>query len=714
MSEKLNFSIGVDLTELNRNLNKASGAVESFAQKNKQRFEDFGNSMNRLGQQLSVVSLAAIGLGAASIKMASDFEESINKVNVAFGVSSEQVKAFAKESLDTFGIAEGTALDMAALFGDMATSMGLPQQEAAKMSTSLVGLAGDLASFKNIGIAQATTALNGVFTGETESLKLLGIVMTEANLQQFAYTQGINESVQSMTQAEKVQLRYQYILANTTNAQGDFARTGGGAANQMRVFQERLKEVSQQLGSIILPYFTKFITYVNGLVKSFQNLSPTMQKIIVAVGALVAAAAPLAFAIGAISSALPAIISGFTLLAGPIGLIVAGVVALTIAIVKNWDTIKAWAQDVVNYFIRLYNESIIFRAGIEVLIAMFKNFWETIKFVFGSIYTVITTVWSNIYEYLKGVAKLIFAVLTFDLDGIKKGLKETIGGIRSNVSNMFDELSNKASTFFDNVTANNAKAINNVLNGEVREVNFKASEETKTQLKNDVSTAVSEGIKQGSSNVTNTPQVSGVNAGLTSAGMADVPNAQPTALTNIVTAVDTSLQSIMLLMQEFNEQASELIQGSIVNTFQSLGDAIGNAMAQGGNFVQNLGRVLLGQMGKFLSNFGALAIKYGTAALFINKTSKSLFTPAGIGAAVGLIAAGVALSAAGAAISSAAQGGMSGGSVSSGGASKSYGSSNFSSSSYAAQGNNEVVFRISGQDLLGVLRRAEGNELRLG
>jgi len=170
MSEKLKFSIGVDLSDLEKGLDKASQSIRSFADRNKESFEKFGKSMVNIGDQFKFVSLAALGLGAASIKMASDFTESMNKVDVAFGQSSQVIKDFAKTSLNMFGISEGTALDMASLFGDMATSMGLPQSEAAELSKSLVGLAGDLASFKNIGIEQATTALNGVFTGETESV----------------------------------------------------------------------------------------------------------------------------------------------------------------------------------------------------------------------------------------------------------------------------------------------------------------------------------------------------------------------------------------------------------------------------------------------------------------------------------------------------------------------------------------------------------------
>ena len=274
--------------------------------------EKVGKEMQKVGAALSIgLSLPILAIGAASVKMASDFDESVNKVDVAFGDSNTAVKEFADTSLEAFGIAKGSALDMAALFGDMATSMEIPQDEAAKLSTSLVGLAGDLASFKNIGIDQATTALNGVFTGETESLKRLGIVMTEANLQQFALAQGIKKTTKEMSQAEKVQLRYAFVMDKTQNAQGDFSRTSGGAANQMRIFQERLKELGNEFGQIILPAFTSLITSVNSAFKSFGNLSDGTKKTIVVVAALVAAIGPLVAFIGTILTLIPSMVAGF-------------------------------------------------------------------------------------------------------------------------------------------------------------------------------------------------------------------------------------------------------------------------------------------------------------------------------------------------------------------------------------------------------------------
>jgi len=272
----------------------------------------YGKKLKDLGQSLTLRLTAPLALaGGAAIKMASDFDESLNKVDVAFKGSSQSVKDFAKNSLKQFGIAQGSALDMAALFGDMATSMGLSAAQAAKLSTSMVGLAGDIASFKNMNIEEVTTALNGVFTGETESLKRIGTVMTEDNVKAFALANGVKKLYSEMTQGEKVLLRYQYVLKSNTNAQGDFQRTSGGAANQMRQFNESIKELGVLFGQIVLPLFTSVVKSLNSVLLSIKDLSPATKTLVVALGGLAALAGPLLYIAG---SVIPKMITGFTLL----------------------------------------------------------------------------------------------------------------------------------------------------------------------------------------------------------------------------------------------------------------------------------------------------------------------------------------------------------------------------------------------------------------
>ena len=270
-------------------------------------FEATSKRLNSAGNALTAgltVPLAAAG--TAAVKYSSDMQEAINKVEVAFGGAADSVKEWSSTTLNSIGLAQGTALDMAALFGDMATSMGYSQDAAAQMSMALVNLAADLASFKNIGIDQASTALKSIFTGETESLKELGVVMTQANLEAYAVAEGYTTAYTAMDQAQQVAVRYQYVLANTQNAQGDFARTSDSTANQLRIFRESLKEAAATAGDELLPVITPIIGKLNELIQTFGDLDEGTQKAVVQTGLFLAALGPMLKVTGGITTAVKA------------------------------------------------------------------------------------------------------------------------------------------------------------------------------------------------------------------------------------------------------------------------------------------------------------------------------------------------------------------------------------------------------------------------
>lgn len=261
-----------------KGVTNAKKFLASVKKIDKEKFKQLLTGVNNLTKKLgaglvtaakkAAKAVAAIGVGAAVgafklTDMASDLSETINKVDVSFGDSSGEVKEWSKNSIKDMGLAQQTALDMAALFGDMGTGMGIPQKEAANMSMELTQLGADLASFKNMDIEEVTTALNGVFTGETESLKRLGVVMTQTNLEAFALSKGIKKPIDEMSESEKVMLRYDYVLSKTANAQGDFARTGGGFANQLRMAKEQLKQIGTTIGGVFIGGFEKALGKVN-------------------------------------------------------------------------------------------------------------------------------------------------------------------------------------------------------------------------------------------------------------------------------------------------------------------------------------------------------------------------------------------------------------------------------------------------------------------
>lgn len=217
--------------------------------------------------------------GSQAIQTASDLEEVQNVVNVSFGSMANEVEAFAKTAIWSFGMSELTAKQTASTFMAMANGMGLAMKDGKNMSLQLTALAGDMASFYNVRQDVAQTALNSVFTGETESLKKFGIVMTEANLSAFALSRGITKSYSAMSQAEKVALRYHYVLKATANAQGDFARTSGSWANQVRVLKEQFNQLLGILGKGLIQVLTPIVQVLNKLLSYLIAIGNAIAKL---------------------------------------------------------------------------------------------------------------------------------------------------------------------------------------------------------------------------------------------------------------------------------------------------------------------------------------------------------------------------------------------------------------------------------------------------
>lgn len=217
--------------------------------------------------------------GSQAIQTASDLEEVQNVVNVSFGSMANEVEAFAKTAIWSFGMSELTAKQTASTFMAMANGMGLAMKDGKNMSLQLTALAGDMASFYNVRQDVAQTALNSIFTGETESLKKFGVVMTEANLSAFALSRGITKSYSAMSQAEKVALRYHYVLKATANAQGDFVRTSGSWANQVRVLKEQFNQLLGILGKGLIQVLTPIVKVLNKLLSYLIAIGNAIAKL---------------------------------------------------------------------------------------------------------------------------------------------------------------------------------------------------------------------------------------------------------------------------------------------------------------------------------------------------------------------------------------------------------------------------------------------------
>lgn len=239
------------------------------------QFEGLGTIVKRIG--FLVGSAFAIGkliqFGKESIELGSDLAEVQNVVDVTFTTMSDKVNEFAKNAMTSAGLSETMAKRYVGTFGAMSKSFGFSEQQAYDMSTALTQLTGDVASFYNISQDLAYIKLKSVFTGETETLKDLGVVMTQSALDQFALANGYGKTTSAMTEQEKVALRLAFVQKQLSAASGDFVRTSDSWANQVRVMQLQLQSLKATVGQGLINIFTPVLKVINILLGKLATLA---------------------------------------------------------------------------------------------------------------------------------------------------------------------------------------------------------------------------------------------------------------------------------------------------------------------------------------------------------------------------------------------------------------------------------------------------------
>jgi prophage DNA circulation protein len=391
--------------------------------------------------------------GTEAVKYANELEGALGKVKNTFGESSGIVKNFAQNSLNSFGIAETSALEMISSFSDVSSVMGLSQGEAANMGAGLTALAADLASYKNVQVDVAGSALKGIFTGDADALQELGIAMNDAALEQFRMKEGFKETYAHMDEAEKAALRYGFVMNATAAAQGDFAKNSDGTASQMQIFNESIKELYASFGEVLLPILNQGLIILNDVIQFFKDLDPGVKKAILVVGGLAASIGPLMVGFEKLSlvfklasnavtsfgsilakvfqslmSGIMTLMPHLATLSLPVIAIGAAVVVAAGVIIYNWDKISKFLHDTgiwdtvikgAKYALGFIIE--IVKAFGNLLEGNWSGLWGNIKNIVGSI-------WNNIIDIItggiKGVMKLQIKLYDFlGMEGLSKGAK---------------------------------------------------------------------------------------------------------------------------------------------------------------------------------------------------------------------------------------------------------------------------------------------------
>lgn len=359
-----------ELKNFEKQLRETGNTAEEVGKK----LQGAGKKMSDIGKDLSLkVTAPIVAAGAASFKMAADLQDALGATEQIFKSAADNVKEWADNLESYYGIAESEALEYANMMGALLQNIGgLTEEEAAKQAQTLVQLAGDLAAMFGGTTADAVRALTGALKGNTSMLDNYGIACNDALIKTKALEMGIYDGKGQMDLATKQAAILALIMEQTAATQGQAAREAEGASGSLRALTTEIKNLSTDIGEMLIPIITPFIQKLKDIVAAFGQLPPETQKVIVAIAGVAAAIGPLLMIFGplistigtlviglntmstamaggatfvaALTKGFPALGAAISLISGPIGVAIAAMTALVAAgvlVYKNWDEIKA-------------------------------------------------------------------------------------------------------------------------------------------------------------------------------------------------------------------------------------------------------------------------------------------------------------------------------------------------------------------------------------
>lgn len=365
-----------------------------------EKVKEFGDKLTNIGSQMTAKVTAPVVAGfTLALNAASDYEENLNKLEVAFGDYADEVRDFTDNAQMDYGLSKKDASDSAAAFGALAKGIGFAEQESASMAVELTKLSSDLASYFNTDIEDAAGALEGIFTGNAQSLKRFGVVMTDVNLKEFALELGMTAKQYANLGAEdKAMLRFQYVMSQTADAQGDFARTNDGTANSLKSLSASVEDLTTAIGEQLIPIVVPIIQKITEFISKLSQLDEGTLDMIVKIGLIAAALGPILMIVGTIVKSFGSLIQLMGFFTTPVGLVVAAIgllVAAGVALYRNWDTIKEKLTQLWENVKTVWQQIKDFVSEkVDALVQKFVSFRDTIANAFD---------FSNIKEKVRGL-----------------------------------------------------------------------------------------------------------------------------------------------------------------------------------------------------------------------------------------------------------------------------------------------------------------------
>lgn len=338
-------------------MSQSEQKTQSWSANVSKNMKQVGGQITDVGKGMTTfVTVPLLAAGGAALKMATDLEETKNKANVVFASMAEDVTAWSRTSDVALGMSQQRALDAVSTFGAMGDSAGMNTKTNLKWSQSLVQLGSDWSSFYNLNPVDSLNAIQSAVAGQYEPLRRMGIVINQASLEQKALQMGLMEEGGVLSDAARYQALYALMVEKSSAAQGDFARTADGVANQTRIVRAQFENASATLGAQLLPYATQLLAWISKAIGWFQQLNPEQQKWIVILAGILAVAGPLLIIVGSLVTAIGALIpvitavGGFLLPFAPYILAIAAVIGLLyIAWTQNWFGIQEKTKAAIDF-----------------------------------------------------------------------------------------------------------------------------------------------------------------------------------------------------------------------------------------------------------------------------------------------------------------------------------------------------------------------------
>ena len=387
-------------------MDQATEKTRTWSQNVSANMKEVGGNITDFGQNMTAkVTLPILAAGAAAIKYSSDLEETKNKVNVVFGSMTQDILSWSAASDTAMGLSQQKALDAVGIFGAMGQAAGMNTETNLKWSESLVQLAADWSSFYNLNPTDALNAIQSATAGQYEPLRRLGIVISQATLEEKAMRMGLMEEGGVLSDAARYQALYALLVERSSAAQGDFARTADGAANQARIVQAQFENTAATLGQQLLPYWIQFLGWISQAITWFHQLTPEQQKWIVIILAVVAAVGPLLIVIGSLISAIGAIVGVLGAISAPVWIVIA-VIAALIAVgyllyqawINNWGGIQEKTQIAIDFVKGLIGAGMQFIGDLTSgKLGWMSQLWNN---AWTGIMTIVNTIVANIKLYI--------------------------------------------------------------------------------------------------------------------------------------------------------------------------------------------------------------------------------------------------------------------------------------------------------------------------